>query len=384
MSVQNAAKSSFFDIAYGKSTGESSAKSQIDSIPISDEMSLGGGSEEYSDSISVSDEVQPSVDLNSVSQEDVEGNTVDSPALKEPETLTASSDVNTTTPASTETIEILDGKGGRKSVEINYADREAVKKTYQDRYNFEKGMRKMQLERDQLLKTQETDKGELKKFEYMNKVYEEQGIEGLIDLIEGQGRTGYHKDWVGKKRQEEDWLRQASPEQLRAKELQDRLTKLERDTAKKDKEAAERLEKADKEREEAKQQQIDSMFLPSIDKYGFSGKFGNAESEEIYNEMLFERVKRNLSTLAEDSAVEVQLTPAMVEGEFKRVAQLLNKQIGQQVETKTSKVIEQKKQEAMESVQQQVKSTYKTDSAAKKNMELLKQGKLAQLFSRLS
>lgn len=355
--------------AYKKASGESTDTStfSMDNIGESEVGSL-GESEEYN-----------SESLLGPKSEDTQASP--SQESEVPQDLTP--EVTPAALASKELLEILDGKGNRKQIEVDFSDRETLKKTFQDRHNFEKGMRKMQTERDAANKKIEEMSKELATFELLKRAYEDDGVEGIIDTIAGQGQKGFHQTYLTKKLEEQEWLKRASPEQLHAKELQERLNRLERDQARREAEVTDKLTKAEKHREETEQRQLDSMFLPAMDKYGFKGKLGDSEAEELFDDNLFESVKRNLSKLVSEGDQDIEVTPALIEQEFKKVSSIMNKRVSQQVEKKTDSIIQQKKNDAKEAVQSQVKSSYKQSSVAKEHMDLIRKGSLAELFRRL-
>lgn len=277
---------------------------------------------------------------------------------------------------------VNDVKGRSKELEVDFSNRDQIKKYISDRFNFEKGMRQMQVERDKLKSENSTFSEEAKLYRNMDKAYESEGILGLIDVVEGQGQPGYHKKWLEEQLARRDFMQTANPDQLRNLELEERLVKIEKEALRDKREKEGELSRIRKEREELEQKQLDSLFLPSVERYSFEGKLGDTEIEETFNATLFEKVRTNLSKKMGDGS-ELELTPQLIDAEFKDIYSRMQKQIGQQVETKTKKAIVRKKREATEAVQSQVRSGIKSDLIRDEQRSMVRQGKLAALFSRL-
>lgn len=276
---------------------------------------------------------------------------------------------------SKEVITVTDESGKRRKIEIDYSNRESVKKAF----TMAAGMRKFQAERDQALtklKPLESELGEIKSnWNILEKAYQSGGVEGLVDLLEG--RKGAYKDSVQKHIDRARFLENASPEEIRELERRELSEKQNSEFERIRKENEEFKKQILGEKETAELRSLESQVNPVFEKYRFADRLGNADNEHIFDDMLWNSALKRLEPYEERG---VPVTPEMIEREFRTVALSLRKTIGLQAEKKASKAIEQKKQEATENVQAKVMSGYKTDGAAKEARDLIQSGNLTGLL----
>lgn len=313
----------------------------------------------------VDDFMSPGEDAPTDSQEDPDAEASPSEAKSEEKPETS---------GTKEVVTITDDKGKRK-VEVDFSDRDKLKKYVQMAH----GARKWQAERDQArsqIESVNTELGELKSnWEVMNRVYSDKGVEGLVDLLEG--RPGAYQERVKQEMQKAQFLENASPDELEAyktREANDRNSK-ELERMRKENEDF-RRQMSEKE-EKAELASLESRVHPAFDKYRFADKLGNADDELMFDEMLWSSALKRLEPYEEQG---VGITPELVEREFRSVATAIRKRIGLQAEKKASKVIEQKKNEATENVQQKVMSGYKRGGVADEARGLINDGNLAGLL----
>lgn len=274
-----------------------------------------------------------------------------------------------------EVITVTDETGRRKKVEIDYTDRKAIKKAHE----LSVGARKWQAERDQALaatKAKDEKLSELSgNWQVMEAAYKNGGVEGIIDLLEG--RPGASKAWLDKQIERHNFLQNASPKELQ--ELQSR------EQAEKDRKEIDKIRKENEEfkksitadRETAELRSLESRVHPSFERHRFADKLGDPEGEQMFDEMLWNTALQRLEPY---EAKGLDISPELVEREFRTVAVALRKRIGAQAEKKASKVIEQKKQDATEHVQSQIKAGYKTSGTAQEARNLIQSGNLTGLL----
>jgi hypothetical protein len=272
-----------------------------------------------------------------------------------------------------EVITVTD-ESGKKKVEIDYTNRDAIKKAFQ----FQHGARKWQAERDKALESTKAVKGELdtikQDWSTLDQAFK-QGPEHLFDLL--QGRKGAFKEHVQKQIEKEDFLRHASPEEIRALENQERADLREKELAEIRRENEEFKKQVMTEREQVEERALESRIHPSFQKHRFADTLGNADDEHMFDSMLWSTALERLIPYEEKG---VAITPELVDREFRTVAQSIRKRIGAQAEKKATRVVDQKKREATENVQAKVMSGYKTGGAAQEARGLIQKGDLTSLL----
>lgn len=273
-----------------------------------------------------------------------------------------------------EVITVTDEQGRKRKVEIDYSNKDRIKKAF----SMEAGARKWQVERDNALgkaKVVESKLGEIQtNWNKLDDAYQAGGAEGLYDLIHGQGAFKQH---VTKQVERAKFLENASPserEKLLAQDAQE-ASRREVDKLRKDNE--EFKKQVMSERETAETRSLESKIHPVFDKYRFADRLGDTGDEHIFDQMLW---KTSMDRLEEHEQNGVEITPELVNKEFSEVAQRIRKRIGVQAEKKATKVIESKKREATENVQSKVMSGYKTGGVGKEARDLIDSGNLTGLL----
>jgi len=273
-----------------------------------------------------------------------------------------------------EIITVKDENGQARKVEIDYSNREAVKKAVL----LANGARKWQAERDRAMESAKKTQSELeqirKDWQALDEAFQ-QGPEALFDML--NGRSGAFQEYVSKQQERAEFLRHASPEEIKALEAQERADKTERELAKIRKEQKEFQEKISAEKEQAEERALESKIHPVFDKYRFADKLGDAQDEHIFDKLLW---KESLERLEQYEEQGLQITPELIDKEFRTVASTIRKRINVQAEKKAGKVVEQKKREATENVQAKVMSGYKTGGSAQEARDLLNKGDLTSLL----
>lgn len=277
-----------------------------------------------------------------------------------------------------EVITVTDETGRKRKVEIDYSNKDAIKKAY----SAAAGMRKFQAERDQALgskKALETEVSELKTNWHQLEGAYQKGKESLFDLLEG--RPGAFKDYIKQQVDKAMFLRDASPEEVEAFNKKEEVdaTRKELDKLRKDNEDFKK--KVVEERETAELRSLESRVHPVFDKHRFADRLDSREDEQMFDEMLWNTALKRLEPYEKEG---LDLSPEVIDREFRVVASSIRKRIGAQAEKRVNKVVEQKKQEATENVQARIKSNYTTDDDAKRLDKLLKSGDTGSIFKQWS
>lgn len=273
-----------------------------------------------------------------------------------------------------EKVSVFDDSG-RREIEVDFADRETLKKYVQMAH----GARKWQADRDKTVEKLSQSQERLRKVEdnlkALDDAFQREGVEGVIDLLHGE--RGASKKWIESKVERADFLKYANPDQVRALETQEQFEKLQREMKLEQQRNQEYKKTIDAEREEATQRSLEAIIEPSFMKYGFTGKLGNSEDEDLFNKMLYRTVMDNLQSKDGEN-----INSADIEGEFKKISESLSRRITAQAEKKASKIVDDKKKVATQAVQKTVKSNQSKDSAMEQEVgELLKNRDYTKLFS---
>lgn len=279
------------------------------------------------------------------------------------------------TSANREVITVTDETGRRRKVEIDHSNRQATRKAYEMMY----GARKWQAERDRAISSSKQLQEKLQESEsnwqVMNEAFSKNGIEGLVDLLEG--RKGAYKDHVAKQIDRAKFLERASPEEVEALKIREELDRERRESQRNREENEKFRKKIEEEREAAEEAALKSRINPAFEKHRFKGKLGDANDEHLFDEMLWNSTLKRLEPYEEQG---LDLSAELIEREFRAVASAVRKRISGLAERKASSTIAQKKQEATENVQSKVKSGYREGGTVKEARDMLNQGNLKGLL----
>jgi hypothetical protein len=274
-----------------------------------------------------------------------------------------------------EVITVTDETGRKRKVEIDYSDRERIKQAF----SMASGARKWQADRDrevQARKAVEAERDDLRgNFSTLENAWKQKGIEGVVDLL--AGRAGSYKDHVRQQVERAKFLENASPEEIRALEAKEQYELRSRELESIRKENEEFRKQIASEREAAELRSLEAKVHPVFDKYRFADKLGDADDEQMFDEMLWNTALKRLESHEEQGH---EVSPELIEREFSTVARAVRKRMTAHAEKKATKAVEQKKQEATENVQSKVMSGYKTGGAAKEARDLLQSGNLTALL----
>lgn len=281
------------------------------------------------------------------------------PDSPETENAVASADAQKATqktPGTKEVITITDEKGRRK-IEVDYSDKASIKKAYE----MASAARKWQADRDRAIKSSKALEAEAAKvksdFAILDEAFKRGGAEEVVDLL--SGRKGAFAEQVKKQLERAKFLERASPEEVEAltqRELAERQTR-ENAQLRRDNEEFKKQMLSTQEATELRA--VESKVNPVFDKYRFADKLGDADDEHMFDEMLWTTALKRLEPYEEQG---LEITSELAEREFAAVARSIRKRIGVQAEKKAGRAIDQKKQEATENIQSNLKSGYKSQN----------------------
>lgn len=267
---------------------------------------------------------------------------------------------------------ILTDDEGKKKLKVDWNDREKLKKYIQ----MAAGMRKYQAERDKLkaeyegYRKQSADK--VDSYEALNKAWQSRGMEGVIELLAGEGAYSKFKADAVKEAQ---FLSSASPEQKKAYEVEQQLLQERREREKLQKEVEENLRQSRQQQEAAQQKEVESLIYPAFDKYRFQGKLGDEVLEHSLDEAVWTQTLARLEKLPEGA-----ITQAVVDKEFRTVAATFNKAIQKQASSEAKKVVETKKAQAKEAVTAAAARGMKDTKSSSEVREKIAKGDLKSAF----
>ena len=250
----------------------------------------------------------------------------------------------------TETVFVKGANGRKQKLEINYSDREAVKKAYLRAA----GMQKAYKERDaaiaELKGLKEGDQAEkVSNWDYLEQAFQEDGFRGVINAIEGDDNAfaSVMQQYVQEQRQWDSM----TPEQQEQYQLK-------RDQARKDteleamrQEMEEFKSSVKEERERAEIKDLESTVSSAFDAYSFDGALGDPAKETMLNKMLWAAGREALAAYPDD----VPLTQALARREFRKQAKVIQEMVKTEGTKQAARSVEKKKKKAAETIQKQVR-----------------------------
>ena len=267
------------------------------------------------------------------------------------------------------------GPKGPQTVKVDLTDKEKIK----NYVRLAHGARKWQKERDDTRQTAKKLEEELtgfkKDWQQLEEAFKLDGVKGIVNLLEkSEGAYDKHLEQEFSKRKEWESLSPSQQELIRQKE---ELGRSRAEQEKLSKKYEDQLAQIQTEKQQVFEKQLESRIHPAFDRYRFSGKLGDPQSESEFDEMLWGKVMGKLDTLAESS----DLTQAMIDREFRTASHQISKHLNKQVETAVSKTIESKKQAANSKVQTAVKKGVAGVSGMEAMRDKLKTGNLTDAIS---
>lgn len=274
-----------------------------------------------------------------------------------------------------EVLELTDETGRKRRVEVDYSDRASMKKFVEMAH----GARKWQAEKDRAISSEKAVREKYEKdrkiLDALERAYEEQGEEGVLDLI--GGKPGASQTWIQQKIERAKFLESASPHEVAALEQKERLEKLERELARSKEESTKREQRITAEKESTQLAELQSRVNPVFEKYRFDGKLGDADDEALFDETLWNTAMARLKPYEEKG---VEITRDLVNQAFRETADRLRKRIGVVAEKKAAATVEKKKQDATEAAQTATSNSYARGGARAEADSLLASGNFGSLL----
>lgn len=303
----------------------------------------------------------------------------------EPSTSSESDDVELESQPSEETTSTTDVEevfvtdhNGRKKVKIDYGDRDKIKKMFQ----FAHGARKWQVAKDkaekeltQLRESVKSDATAKENFQALETAYEQRGLEGLVDLLEG--REGAYQTHFQKEIQKHEYRQSASPEELELMDSKEREASRLKEFEQLRRENEEFRSKVEKDKEQAEFHAMESKVHPAFDKYRFAGKLGDVNDEHLFDEMLWNSSLKRLEPYEEKG---VAITPNLVDKAFRQTSMAIRKRINVQANKEVKKAVNKKKREATTATQTRVMKGIKSSSEADEAKSMIRGNDLTGLL----
>lgn len=264
---------------------------------------------------------------------------------------------------------------GKGSIDVDYSNRDEIDKAFLMAH----GARKWQAERDQAkrqLSEVSTKHEQLSThWNSLEQAYQKNGVAGVVDLLEG--RQGAYQSQVQAQIERQKFLEGASPEEKQLLEVRELAEQRDRELAKMRKENEDFRKNMETERETAELRSLESKVHPPFEKYRFKGRLGDENDEHMFDEMLWNTALKRLEPYEEKG---VDISPELIEREFRTVAQSLRKRVGVQADKAVSKVVERKKTEATEHAQAKAMSGFRNSTTAQEAENLISSGNLSSLL----
>jgi len=299
---------------------------------------------------------------------------VDSPSALD--NVTDSAEVTSQAAADIEDVIITDDSG-RKKITVDWKDREKLKKYVQ----MAAGMRKYQVERDKAtaelsdIKPKYNDLAQ--SWQAVEDAFSSGGIRGLINLLAGADDA--YERHLQSEFQRLKTREAATPSELERMDLEERLTTERREREKLARQVEENLKRAQEKEEVSSMKALESLVHPAFDKHRFAGKLGDEVIEAQLDQAVWDQALKRLEQYPEN----FELSPSVVEKEFREVSNAFRKIINKQAEQKTQKVIASKKVAAQEAAAAKAMKGYspKTAPAAEKFKSDMKSGNLVSALT---
>jgi len=358
----------------GAQQGNKFAEAFGDTQLVADFGPLSSASEDDDTIVRAEESTQDGIQLDGEGGDTLQDSKETAPAGK----ATSKAEATPGTSGEKEVITVTDETGRKRKVEIDYSNREQIKKMAAAAA----GIRKFQAERDREINSRKELEAKLKERESDWSKLEEafsKGHEHLIDTL--SGRQGAWQELVNKEIERREFLKHATPEELQAIKAQEQADLTRKELEKIRKENEEFKSTVKQEREQAELRSMESQVHPVFEKYRFADRLGNAQDEHLFDEMLWNSSLKRLEQYEEKG---LDLSQELIEKEFKAVASALRNRIGAQAQKKASQVVAQKKQEAIENVQSKVKSGSAGSSDAEKLKQAIASGDTGSIFKNWS
>jgi len=274
-----------------------------------------------------------------------------------------------------EEVLVKDARGRKKKLQINYEDKEAIKK----QALLAHGARKWQHERDTAKKQYEDINPKYQElqaqFGKLEDAYASGGVQGLVDLLDGDGA---HDKYQQSLIERHETRKNASAEELARMDEREQSNKQSSAFEKLQQEMQELREQTEQSKNDAAFDAVSALVTPAFDKFRFDGKLGDSVQEHRLDTMLWNEVSENLAA-AEEAGTPI--TREAARREFRKVSSDIRKMITVQGERKAKKTIAKKKEEATAHAQKRVINGVQSNRSADALRAAVKGGDIGGILS---
>lgn len=268
-----------------------------------------------------------------------------------------------------------DVTGKRKKIKVDFSDKDKIRQVYAKAAGL---IPKYQRERDELKAKLDDSSKPIEAFNKLNSAFEQQGIKGVIQLLSG-GDESAIEAFIQEELNHRDWLRNASPDEVEALELKERLKKAEEER----KNLLERMEQEKAEIEEktrtAKEQEMQNKLASSFSRWKFSDdEAGSPEAAVRLNKITWRQALDDLSASGNENPTKRDIDKA-----FKEAANFLRNQVSTQTKSRTSEVLNKKKANAQRKVAQAASTNSQASSAKSKAQDIAEKKGIQGLINSL-
>ena len=250
-----------------------------------------------------------------------------------------------------EKISIKDPSGKKAEIEIDWNNRESIKKKIHEAA----GMRFFQAERDKVAKDYETFKNEVtpvkEAFSKFNAAFEANGIDGIVELLSGGKDKA--KEYYASKFEKMQARASATPLELEKMDLEERLMTAQKSLEAFQKQTEESKQKLAADREAAERVKLESVIHPVFNKYRFAGQLGNTAAENKLDIAVWNEVKEELDKIGANN-----LTEEIVEAQFQKSFDEIRQTLNTNATKKAASVIANKKAKVAESLATKANNSY--------------------------
>ena len=273
-----------------------------------------------------------------------------------------------------ETVMVKGPEGRKTKLSIDYSDKKAIKNAFIKAA----GMRKFQAERDEAIKKSKATVEEFEAlktdFGKLEAAFQEHGAKGIVELL---GGVEAWEDAVNKENEHREYVANLSSEEKYQLELQKRDEQYNKQLTAERQQRESFQQQIEQEKEQAEIRALQSKLEPAFDRYRFAGKLGDPETENLYDEAIWTKVRGRLSEYPD----EVELTQAMIDKEFRAVSSAFRKHIKSQTEKQLKKTVENKKAQTAQRVQMAAKKGLSGQSTQRKILDSIKSGNLTDALN---
>jgi hypothetical protein len=225
--------------------------------------------------------------------------------------------------------------------------------------NAKKGMRKAFSERDQIKKQLEEISKKGDKWDQIESVFKQNGVQGLFDALAGEeGAYSKHA-----KELEEKAIRRynATADELKIIEREEAIEATRKRAEAAEKQLKEHEEKLRSQKEAANTEILEGKIISAHEKVSFKGKLGDEKKEEKFDSYVWERVRLRLNEYVTDKKIESHLVPTkVVSALFEEEAADFADAFKSQIESSTKAVLSKQSDAATLSAQAKASSGINT------------------------